>query len=266
MIIRHEIPSKTNKYYLTLKKGGYSPCIDGYPSYCDGSVLANCVGLAFGRWNESQNKGTSFEAWRGNAENLIDNRPSKYRADMIPEQGALMVWQRGATKNEEDGAGHVEFVEKVINENCVYTSASGYGGTIYYNAIRFNEREWEKGSPYKFLGFIHQNNMISTTLLEDWQTVAKQIGIYKGAVDNWFGDLSFDASNKVKLAYGYDNDLAMLTFVQKTLNMYNYYDGAIGDGIFGNMTYNAVYQWQIEHSLVVDGWVGGQTIRSLLGV
>lgn len=68
-----------------------------------------------------------------------------------------MVWQKGATLNGADGAGHVAIVEKVINDTEVYTSESAYGGTAFRNATRKkgSDGKWGMGSDYKFLGFIY---------------------------------------------------------------------------------------------------------------
>lgn len=41
-------PDPANLNYVKNTYGGYNPCILGYPSYGTGSVLANCVGYAWG--------------------------------------------------------------------------------------------------------------------------------------------------------------------------------------------------------------------------
>jgi hypothetical protein len=45
-------PEAGNKYYITKAKGGWSTAIVGCPTDPDCNVLHNCVGYAFGRFNE----------------------------------------------------------------------------------------------------------------------------------------------------------------------------------------------------------------------
>ena len=47
-----------------------------------------------------------------------------------------MVWQKGATLNKADGAGHVAVVEQVISSTQVKTSESGYNSFAFKNRIR----------------------------------------------------------------------------------------------------------------------------------
>ena len=68
-----------------------------------------------------------------------------------------MVWQKGATLNGSDGAGHVAIVEKVVSDTEVYTSESGWGSSIpFWNKTRTKGNgNWGQGTAYKFLGFIY---------------------------------------------------------------------------------------------------------------
>ena len=74
-----------------------------------------------------------------------------------PRPGACMVWQKGKTLTGSDGAGHVAIVERVISENEVYTSESGYGTRAFWNQTRKkgNDVNWGASADYKFLGFIY---------------------------------------------------------------------------------------------------------------
>ena len=80
--MRTSKPEAGNKYYITKANGGYSDAIKGSPIDKDCDVLSNCVGYAYGRFNEiggygyckylrpvnAENfiryKGTSLETWR----------------------------------------------------------------------------------------------------------------------------------------------------------------------------------------------------------
>ena len=53
-----------------------------------------------------------------------------------------MVWQKGATLNGSDGAGHVAIVEKVAGDTEVYTSESGWGKVPLRFGTRQGQRKW----------------------------------------------------------------------------------------------------------------------------
>ena len=50
--MRTSKPEAGNKYYITKANGGYSDAIKGSPTDKDCDVLSNCVGYAYGRFNE----------------------------------------------------------------------------------------------------------------------------------------------------------------------------------------------------------------------
>ena len=263
MEIRIKVPAKTNKYYIQQAFGGYSPCIEGYPLYFKGSVLANCVGYVIGRFNCIGGYRKIKYAIKGNAENFIDNCPITLKKGTVPQQGCILVWQKGATKQGYDGAGHVAIVEKVINSYTVFTSESGYGDRIFYNEIRKNANQWGKGSQYKYLGCIYNPAVkSSTTLLDDWMTAAKKDGYYKGNIDNTWGSYCSQAAAKIQLRKG-SKARNLVLWLQTALWMYGYYKGTI-DGDFGTMTQNAVLDYQKKFGLVQDGMVSTITFKKLL--
>lgn len=155
MKIRTTKPESGNKFYNTVSKGGYSHCIVGYPTDKDCNVLSNCVGYACGRFNEII--GTmKYPYLNCNAENFIE-RAKQYGLEISdkPTLGGIMVWQKGATLSGNDGAGHVAIVEKIIDDNTIYTSESGYGSSAFWNSTRSNTSgRWGIGSGYKFRGCI----------------------------------------------------------------------------------------------------------------
>ena len=150
-------PEKGNKYYITKGNGGYSNAIQGSPkdSLCD--VLSNCVGYAYGRFNEIGNYGSCKYLSPVNAENFMQYKGS-LATGQTPKLGACMVWQKGATLSGDDGAGHVAIVEKVISATEVITSESGWGSsTPFWTQTRKkgSDGRWGQGSAYTFLGFIY---------------------------------------------------------------------------------------------------------------
>lgn len=148
-------PESGNKYYITKAKGGYSNAIQGKPTdpYCD--VLSNCVGYAYGRFNEIGGYGCCKYLTPTNAENFI-----KYAKGLevgnTPKIGACMVWRKGATLSGSDGAGHVAIVEKVVSDTEVVTSESGWNSKAFWTQTRKKgSGNWGAGSGYTFLGFIY---------------------------------------------------------------------------------------------------------------
>lgn len=151
MEMRTTKPGKGNKYYIRKAQGGYSNAIYGKPTDSECNVLANCVGYAYGRFNEIGGYGYCKYLAPVNAENFMDYKGS-CKTGMTPKVGACMVWE-----GKGDLAGHVAIVEKVYDNNHVYTSESGYGSkNPFWNSHRYNNNgRWGCNSNYKFLGFIY---------------------------------------------------------------------------------------------------------------
>ena len=144
-------PGAGNKYYIRKAQGGYSNAIYGKPTDSECNVLSNCVGYAYGRFNEIGGYGYCKYLAPVNAENFIQYKGS-CEVGMVPKVGACMVWE-----GKGDLAGHVAIVEKVYDNNHVYTSESGYGSKKpFWNSHRYNNNgRWGCNSNYKFLGFIY---------------------------------------------------------------------------------------------------------------
>lgn len=144
-------PGAGNKYYIRKAQGGYSNAIYGKPTDSECNVLSNCVGYAYGRFNEIGGYGYCKYLAPVNAENFMQYKGS-CEVGMVPKVGACMVWE-----GKGDLAGHVAIVEKVYDNNHVYTSESGYGSkNPFWNSHRYNNNgRWGCNSNYKFLGFIY---------------------------------------------------------------------------------------------------------------
>ena len=156
MEMRTSKPKAGNKFYITRGRGGYSSCIQGYPTDANCDVLANCVGYACGRFNEIIGS-MKYPYLNCNAENFIERAKNTYGLQVVPYPtlGGIMVWQKGSTLSGNDGAGHVAVVEKIIDKNTIYTSESGYGGSAFWNSTRSNSNgRWGMGSGYTFRGCI----------------------------------------------------------------------------------------------------------------
>lgn len=162
MNMRTSKPGAGNKFYITKSKGGYSECIQGKPTDKDCNVLANCVGYACGRFNEIIGK-MKYPSLNCNAENFIERAKSKgLKISDKPTLGGIMVWQKGTLK-ASDGAGHVCIVERIDNDNQIYTSESGYNSKAFWNTTRTNNnKNWGQGSAYKFRGCIINPAVVDT--------------------------------------------------------------------------------------------------------
>lgn len=157
---RFTIPEKGNPYYNTKKNGGYSEAIQGKPCEAGLDVLRNCVGYAYGRFNEIVGAGKMVYLAPVNAEKFIqymNHKTKGVKSGMTPKLGACMVWQAGATLNGSDGAGHVAIVEQINADGSIVTSESGYGAKkAFWTQTRTNANgRWGEGKNFKFLGFIY---------------------------------------------------------------------------------------------------------------
>lgn len=150
-------PEAGNPYYNTKGNGGYSNAINGRPTDKGCDVLANCVGYAYGRFNEIGGWGSCKYLLPTNAENFIQYAGS-LEVGQTPRVGACMVWRKGATLSGSDGAGHVAIVEKVVSATEVVTSESGYNSSKPFwtqTRKKGSDGRWGSGSAYTFLGFIY---------------------------------------------------------------------------------------------------------------
>lgn len=150
-------PEAGNKYYITRTAGGYSSAVKGSPTDAACNVLANCVGYAYGRFNEIVGEGVCKYLSPVNAENFMQYKGS-LEVGQEPRLGACMVWQKGATLTGSDGAGHVAIVEKIVSATEIVTSESGWNASKPFwtqTRKKGSDGNWGQGSGYKFLGFIY---------------------------------------------------------------------------------------------------------------
>ena len=144
-------------YYIRKADGGYSDACKGKPTDPTATVLSNCVGYANGRFAEIIGKPCIEYQLVCNAENFIERAKSMgLKISGKPTLGGIMVWQKGKTLGGKDGAGHVCVVEKIVNENTIITSESGYNAkSPFWTQTRTNKNgNWGAGAEYKFRGCI----------------------------------------------------------------------------------------------------------------
>ena len=255
-------PEAGNKYYITKAKGGYSNAIQGKPTDKDCDVLANCVGYAYGRFNEIGGWGYCKYLSPCNAENFIQYSGG-LEVGQTPKLGACMVWKKGATLSNSDGDGHVAIVEKVVNNTQVVTSESGYNcANPFWTKTRVKgDGNWGAGSGYTFLGFIYNpapccNNGATTNSGSTATSGNSATSTKKDPVCT---------VNVNQLSRGSSGDTVKA--MQTLLISKGYSCGSLGaDGDFGGSTYLAVYKFQADNNLSKDGVVGAMTWAKLLGM
>lgn len=113
-----------SNYYITRAAGGWSPCIEGNTEYglqpFAGSVLPNCVGYICGRFNEKLNTGDCRYFGNTDARNLYAlgiSQGLSFGND--PVAGGVICF-------DTDYRGHAVIIERVIDQNTVEISESGW--------------------------------------------------------------------------------------------------------------------------------------------
>lgn len=253
-------PEAGNKYYIRKSSGGYSSAIKGKPTDKDCDVLPNCVGYAYGRFNEIGGYSSCKYLKPVNAEKFI-----KYKGDLevgfTPKLGACMVWQKGKTLDGSDGAGHVAIVEKIVSEDEIVTSESGYNSKVFWTQTRKKgtNGNWGQASSFTFLGFIY-NPAVS----DDEQIVEKTPENAPVPAPSYQGKIvSVSLPQLVK-----GNKGEAVRTLQTILNARGYTDNSgktlVVDGSFGPATSEAVKKAQKAAGVAVDGYVGKDTWTSIL--
>lgn len=243
-IPRFTIPESGNPYYNTKSNGGYSEAIKGKPTKDGLNVLANCVGYAYGRFNEIVGAGKMMYLAPVNAERFIDYMNAKTKgvtSGMTPKLGSCMVWQKGATKSGDDGAGHVAIVEQINKDGSVVTSESGYNAKKpFWTQTRTNKNgRWGQNSDYKFLGFIYN------PAVEDPSTS----GFSVDEIVNFLGGNHHSSSNDKGTGTYKAPSLARITAINID-GLYPYHCRKVNDK--GKFVGGGVY-----------GWVAANTISKL---
>jgi surface antigen len=144
---RTKAPSASDLNWIHYTKGGNNRCL----RITEKSVLPNCVGYAWGRWQELV-RPVDNKLSRGNAENWWE-KDDGYRRGQTPKLGAIVCWRKGLAGVASDGAGHVAVVEDILADGSIVTSNSAYGGSLFYT--RRIRPPYSVGGSYVFQGFIY---------------------------------------------------------------------------------------------------------------
>ena len=238
---RFTIPEQGNPYYNTKKNGGYSDAIQGKPVEKGLDVLRNCVGYAYGRFNEIVGAGKMMYLAPVNAEKFIDYMNYKTKgvtSGMTPKLGSCMVWQGGSTKSSSDGAGHVAIVEQINADGSIVTSESGYNAKKpFWTQTRTNANgRWGQNTKYKFLGFIY-NPAVVDVPTEDFEI---------NEIVNFLGGNHHTSANDKGTGTYKAPSLAKITSISIG-SKYPYHVRKVDDK--GNFVGGGVYGWVAENTL-----------------
>lgn len=225
---RLTLPESGNPYYNTVAARGYSRAILGSPTVEGRNTLRNCVGYAYGRFHEIAQRKEMDLFDPVNAENIYGSAGAHgLKLGAFPDPGAAIVWQKGATLNSSDGAGHIAIVEMMHPSGEITTSESGWNAKAdFWTETRKPPYLYAAG--YKLLGFIYQPGA--------------QFDIQKG-----------DSGQVV-------------AWIQGMLIARGYLREGEADGDFGKITLGAVLAFQLEHGLKVDGIAGYATRTALMQI
>lgn len=273
MKIRTECP-RNNKYYIRKVTGGLNGAVAGDPTQPYANVLDNCVGYANGRYNEAWNDPNLEGIVKPfhvqlvcNAENFIESAKRQgLKISSTPIEGGIMVWQKGATLNGGDGAGHVAFVERVYDDGSIMTSESGWGSWAFKTVRRDNSNgRWGQNSLYKFRGCIINPSIENPKVVPVPKLDVDGIGgtCTVRAMQRFFGTVQdgvISGQNKAQnkyypalkaVEYGKGGSPCVKN-LQKWV-------GTTQDGIIGEQTVKA---WQTKLGVACDGIFGANSMRA----
>lgn len=259
-------PESGNPYYNTKSNGGYSDAIQGKPTDAGCNVLANCVGYAYGRFNEIVGAGSCKYLRPVNAENFM-----QYAGDLEtglePRVGAVMVWRKGATLSGSDGAGHVAVVEQVLSSTKVVTGESGYNSSpAWWTKTRTKgSGNWGASTGYTFLGFIY-----NPTVAEDG-TTSNSVTINTGTtatgaltVDGQWGPATTKALQKI---FGLEETGTVLeqhvAYRNQNPGLRSGWDWEEAPEDGGDPLICKLQEWAGLTGNAVDGKIGPNTIKAM---
>ena len=262
MFLQINKPDKGDPFFNTAACGGVSTCIV-IKNCAEGlNTIPNCVAGAVGAYEKAACEDISKPTFNHlpyppNAENIYAYAHNKgLPVSDTPEVGAIVVWQKGATLNGSDGAGHVAFIYKVDESGNIYTSESEYGGRAWVNRSYTKASGYFYGNGYKLLGFVLQPKAKKT---ESKQTEQKQAETKQPEQK--------DDTPNITIKRGMKGDA--VKWLQERLNAAKDKNGGTYlrkteiDGDFGTITFGALLAFQFDNELEMDGVCGAKTKAKL---
>ena len=140
------IPSSMFPWWIRTESGGVSPCILGNPLYEPGCVLSNCVGWAWGRYQQGRGSvdprlpASNAGNWYRQAQNAGMSVGSE------PALGAVLCLST-----------HVCIVEEIAPDGSyINCSESDWGGAAFSYRTRYRSNNWILTGG-TFQGFIYND-------------------------------------------------------------------------------------------------------------
>lgn len=176
--------------------------------------------------------------------------------------------------------GRSDSLSKVVRTSCIVAFCErikqlGYEPGIYASDSWFvSQLEFDRVKGYNLWVASYSKAPVRVSNYVGWQFSSKQTapGV-NGNVDmsNWYVEIGKKAPEKQSNPYKKPTGLVRkgnkgesVKWVQYELNKFGY--NLKVDGDFGNLTLNAVRQFQAKHNLVRDGVVGPKTITALTSI
>ena len=143
------LPDNLYPWWVQRAYGGNSICIQGYPALFKGCTLPNCVGWAWGRYQQIRGSvdprlpASNAGNWFRQAQNAGMNTGSE------PALGAVACFN-----------GHVAIVEEIAADGSfINCSESDYGGAAFTYRTRYRSQNWSFPGYARFMGFIYNENV-----------------------------------------------------------------------------------------------------------
>ncbi len=141
------LPANLSPWWIMSAYGGNSPCIEGNPAAEPHATIANCVGWAWGRYQQG----------RGSVDSRL---PSSNAGDWYRQAQAA-----GMSVGQEPQLGsvlclstHVCIVEEIAADGTfINCSESDYGGAVFSYRTRYRANNWILGGG-TFQGFIYNDS------------------------------------------------------------------------------------------------------------
>lgn len=272
MKIRTECP-RNNKYYIRKATGGLNGAVAGSPTQPYANVLDNCVGYANGRFNECWNDPNLEGIVKPfhvqlvcNAENFIESAKRQgLKISSTPVVGGIMVWQKGASLSDRDGAGHVAVVERVYDDGTILTSESGWASWAFKTVRRDNSNgRWGQNSYYKFRGCIINPN-IKNVITPAPKLAVDGVGgaCTVRAMQRFFGTVQDGViSGQARAQNKYYPSLKAVEYGSggsPCIKNLQKWVGTTQDGVLGEKTIKA---WQKKIGVSSDGIFGSNSMRA----
>ena len=200
--------------------------------------------------------GNKFRPY-GNAKDWINYYPSNFKKialNSTVSKGDIVVYDG----KFGGGYGHIVLIDaegKVLEQN----------GEIKDRVTEKNKLRAGYGAILRYKGEVPlgaaENTKVPIAEDKKIAKIKELQELLKTVQDGFYGPVTKELVNKRRIMIGAINS-DLVRFTQILLKDKGY--DLVIDGDFGDQTFNIVKQYQKDNKQVIDGWVGAQTMESLL--